>query len=1241
MEVNKTKINWTKEQLEAINTRNCNLLVAAAAGSGKTAVLVERIIKMISDEEAPIDIDELLVVTFTNAAASEMKEKIGNALYKALEDNPKSMKLQRQISLLGKASITTIHSFCLQVIKNNIHLLDVDPSFRISDNTEAILLKQESINNLFDELYEKKGDNQDFLTLVDSYCGDRDDLKLQNIVLDLFDFVMSGPWPDKWLVDAYEAFNVTENFKFENTSWCKVFFNGLRLDLQGLIAKLGQGILLCDSSSGLEPYKQTLLKDLELLTAFTDTEKQGFDALYKFAKEFSFETIKRCGKGVDKEVQESIKAIRDGVKKEFNTILAEAFTTDSAGIKAYMRKIYPSMKCLCHMVIEFQQVYSAMKREKNILDFNDLEHLCLKLLTKSDQEGNITPSEVALIYKKKFKEILVDEYQDSNKVQEFIFNMIESDKNSFFMVGDVKQSIYRFRQAEPAIFLRKYYEFPEEAGQTNRKILLFKNFRSREEIINGVNFIFKAIMSKELGELEYDDSEALKLGAKFQTPETINSAKYGGPIEVNIIEKGKEAAALIQDNDDEKEELDSMELEGRFIAKRINELINGEKPFLVWDKNKGEYRNAKYSDIVILLRATSRWAEAISKELTKHDIPIFSDAGTGYFETIEVKTIINLLQIIDNPRQDIPLLAVLRSPIFGFTPEELIDIRVIDNEKGFYELLKEDSAENKKVENFLLILLDFRKRSKYMPIDELIWYIYTKTSYLGYVSAMPNGIQRRANLKILFQRARQFQKTSYKGLFNFVNFIERLRNSSGDMGSAKILGENENVVRIMSIHKSKGLEFPIVFLSAMGKGFNKGDIRSSILFHNEMGIGPDFIDASRRISYSTIMKNSLKRKITEENLSEEMRVLYVAMTRAKEKLIITGCLNKITEYCIKWCDDLYNRGSKVPVYNIMKGKSYFDWVGYSIAKHAGGNIIRERAGINEDPSKLIKDASLWDIFLWERETVEVLKGQEDEVKEEYEIAKSGEELINKFISKSDKNSSFDEIIESRLNWKYKYQAAVMLPSKISVSEVKRIDYQESLAEEGESLFVQGLLEKPRFLSDTSLSAAQKGTALHSVLQHLNLDKLNSIDEIKEQTKNFLELDILTREEEASINIKKVYGFFNSPFGLRLLNSNNINREAPFYIPVKSSDIYKNLLIIEGNDESIILQGIIDCYFEEEDGLVLVDYKTDYISGEELTTVSEKYAVQIEYYAKALERITGKKVKESYLYLFNNETLLKM
>lgn len=530
MEANKAKINWTKEQLEAINTRDCNLLVAAAAGSGKTAVLVERIIKMISDEDVPIDIDELLVVTFTNAAASEMKEKIGNALYKALEDNPKSMKLQRQISLLGKASITTIHSFCLQVIKNNIHLLDIDPSFRISDSTESILLKQEGINKLFDELYEKKEDNQDFLILVDSYCGDRDDLKLQNIVLDLFDFVMSGPWPDKWLADASEAFNVTENFKFENTSWCKVFFNGLKLDLQGLIAKLGQGILLCDNSSGLEPYKITLLKDLELLTAFTDTEKQGFEALYKFSKEFSFETIKRCGKGVDKEVQEKVKAIRDSVKKEFNTILAEAFTTDSDGISAYMRKIYPSMKCLCHMVIEFQKVYSSIKREKNILDFNDLEHLCLKLLTKTDEEGNISPSEVALIYKKKFREILVDEYQDSNKVQEFIFNMIESDKNSFFMVGDVKQSIYRFRQAEPAIFLRKYYEFPEEAGQTNRKILLFKNFRSREEIINGVNYVFKAIMSKELGELEYDDSEALKLGARFQAPEATNMIKFGGPI---------------------------------------------------------------------------------------------------------------------------------------------------------------------------------------------------------------------------------------------------------------------------------------------------------------------------------------------------------------------------------------------------------------------------------------------------------------------------------------------------------------------------------------------------------------------------------------------------------------------------------------------------------------------------------------------------------------------------------------
>ena len=1238
---------WTKEQLQAIETRRCNLLVAAAAGSGKTAVLVERIIRIITNEENPVDIDRLLVVTFTSAAAAEMRERIAGAISKALENNPNSKNLQRQLTLLSRANITTMHSFCLDVIKNYFYTIDLDPSFRIGDETEATLMKNEIIEELFEEYYEN--DNEEFKNLIEAYSGSKDDEKLKEMILSLYRFSMSGPWPEQWLIEKAEAFNISTIEELDKSPWVKVLKDSLKVELIGFLNMYKKAIDIINDTDGLAPYLDAFNSDYGYLERAYESLNEDLNSIYIALNSISFIKLKTVKKNQvsDENAQNSVKSIRDSVKKKIKALIESTFEFTPQEALDGIIGVYPFMKTLASVTLEFSKRFNEKKREKNILDFNDLEHLCLKILIDRDENNNIIPSKVAEHFMEFFDEVLVDEYQDSNNVQETIIDLVSRrrfEESNVFMVGDVKQSIYRFRQAKPELFLDKYNRYSLKEGSNDRKIQLYKNFRSRQEVIEGVNYIFKMVMSQTVGELEYTDEEALNLGASFESANDEESI-VGGDIELHILDKSgiikeKDEESFDEDNEEgskeEEEDIDGITLEAKIVAKRIKELfeVKDGKRFKVFDKDTKEYREVKYKDIVILLRATKNWAEIFLDELGSEGIPVYADTGSGYFESIEIRTIMSLLKVIDNPLQDVPMIATLRSPIVGFTAEELSDLRLLNKDLYFYEVIKEVSEgihevneELKfKCNKFIDDLSKWRERAIYTPIDEFIWYLYMDTAFYGYVGAMPNGKLRQANLKILFQRAKQYESTSFKGLFNFINFINKLRKSSGDMGSAKVLGENEDVVRIMSIHKSKGLEFPVVFTSGMGKQFNLMDLSNSILYHEELGFGPNYVNLDTRNSYSTLAKEAIKKRIRLETLSEEMRILYVAFTRAKEKLIITGATSNLEKAINSWVSSASLDENIVLPSEVLKGKSYLDWIAMAMCKHTCGEKLRGVTGASRE--LITSDFSTWNIKFWTKDLLTVDKNLEpvDKVEDE-----------SLFITS--KNIVLDKEIQRRLDYKYKFIEGAMLPSNISVSDLKKKEFTYGdETHDTVEVFKEKEILKPKFLKEEKgLSAAERGTVIHYVMQRLNYDRVNTINEIKAQVEEMVLDNSLTEKEASVVWYKKIYNFFKSDLGKRLLNSYKegrmVSRELPFFTELSSVEYDPELDKDVYVDEKIRLQGIIDCFFEEEDGIVLLDYKTDYVEEGSEDEIIERYRAQLKYYKDALEKITEKKVKESYIYLF--------
>ncbi|ADL51552.1 recombination helicase AddA [Clostridium cellulovorans 743B] len=1276
---------WTEEQKAAIDTHGVNLLVAAAAGSGKTAVLVERIIELVSNKEAKTDIDKLLVVTFTKAAAAEMRERIGNALAEKISENPDDTHLHRQLVLLNKANITTMHSFCQSLIKNYFHKLDIDPAFRIGDATEIELLLLETIEEVLEECYKEENITIGFQRLVEGYGKNEDDKSVQDVIIRLYRFVMAMPWPESYLekvVEAYRAFEETSPFKtsFENSEFskeiCKIVYDKVEPDLKTLRILIRE----VEAQESINPNLPLLIKEEAYLSNIVKNSKEGYEALRNILMSVEFGRLSTKKTSILIETKEQMKNVRDQYKETISSIIEDFFYDDIEAINEEFRFIAPIISILKEILISVIHTFKEKKRSKGIIDFNDMEHYVLELLCTKNDKDETVPTEVALEIRRKFEEIMIDEYQDSSFIQEEIMTTISRKDEAvpnMFMVGDVKQSIYKFRQAKPELFLEKYETYEELDGARNRKILLYKNFRSRKEILDGTNFIFKSIMSKELGELEYTDKEALNLGADYVTFED-ESLTFAEPIDVIIFEKPSGNIEIQKDTDEDAEDLEEInefQMEAKIIGAEIKKIMGREAGYRrkkVFDK--GSYRDVEYKDIVILLRSTVNRTDVFLEELKNLEIPVYADSTSGFFDNIEVKTILALLQVIDNPKQDIPLLAVLRSPIGGFSDDELIDIKIsMDKEYCYffdklsnYCVVGSDNDLREKTKAFLRRLNDYRSKSLHLSLVELIWFLFTDTGYLAFVGTLPNGMQRQGNLRILFHRAKQYEATSYRGLFNFINFMEKMKNTSSDLGDAKLLGENDNVVRIMTIHKSKGLEFPVVFLASTSKRFNNRELNNEFLFHHNFGIGIKYTDFEKRISYSSILRNLIQEKMKIENYSEEMRVLYVALTRAKEKLIITGGVKEIEKSIRKWAlscetqqhqenffinsleqceeDDKVNSNSliessleeKISKDIIIKANSYLDWIVFALMRHKSTNEIRELYNIHCSPLVLTNSPSKWNIKLLNSEDILAFKknGALDDQMD------SREQLFQKIIEEiSEKDTDqYKAEIQRRLSFKYKYSVATEIPSLLSVTEIKR--RFNDINQGGEDIYIPKLLKTPRFLEEEkALTSAERGTIVHLVMQHLDLNRALTMESINEQISEMIKREFINEKEAKVVDIRKILRFFSSTIGLRMLRADKIYREYPFKIRVKSNEILK-LSKSDDENEDIIVQGVIDTIFVENDEIVIIDYKNDYVNDNIVDTIKTQYKTQLNYYKIAAEKILNKRVKNIYLYLFYSGEVLE-
>ena len=1207
---------WTTAQSEAINSRDSNLLVSAAAGSGKTAVLVERIIKLIVEDK--IDIDKLLIVTFTNAAAGEMRERVLQAIVDEIEKEDSDDKnLRKQMTLLNKASITTLHSFCINIIRKNFHVIGIDPTFRIADSTESKILIQESLEEILEQEYERAED--DFITLIESFSENKSDKKIETLILDIYYFIQSQPYPYEWLKTSVEMFNIDRE-RIDQNIWIKTVKEEIKLKLEGATSIIEEAIEISKQEYGPEPYLDALMSDLEnieQLNSKIDKYVEGklsvSDLIVKHSK-LSTISKKMKEEGI---IDEGLQSIVKNLREEYKKIIKSLFESGllERNMESYIKdalEFYPVMNCLYEVVKLFGERYSEKKLEKGILDFNDLEHFALTALESADVREELQSS---------YEYIFIDEYQDSNIVQETIISKVKKD-NNLFLVGDVKQSIYRFRLADPSLFIEKYNNYSKDIDSKNRRIDLSKNFRSRKEVLDGVNFIFEHIMSKELGEVDYTEDAHLYVGAEY---EDLGDSS----IEVNIIEKSNESVeSFIDDEIDTDndidfalEEMTDAEVEATLVADRITKLI-GQKTY---DAKRKEFRKITYSDIVILFRAVKNWASVFEEVFARENIPVYVDDSSGYFDVLEVKIFLNLLNIIDNKRQDLPLLSIMRSPIGGFSTEDLIRIRINYKDKfsSYYEALENymidfDDELSIRLKTFVERLDHWNEESLYLKLDEFMWKLMIDTGYYYYVGAMTGGMQRQANLRILVDRANQFENASINGLFNFIRFADKLQNARGDMGTAKVLGENEDVVRVMTIHKSKGLEFPIVICGGLGKQFNLQDLRGDMLLHKDLGLGPKYVDIYNRTSRDTLSKIAIKSKKKKENLSEEMRVLYVALTRAKDKLILVGSVRDIPKRAEKW--------SKSPsVYNLLTSSSYMDWICTSLFEHEDGEPLRELIGI-ENHKVDSNEKSKWKVNLIDR--IDIFEGKilEDQYKSGFK------ERLENF--KRSKYTSFKPEIDRRFEWSYPYEDSINIPSKISVSNIKKAQTYEI---ENVNYNIPSLVKMPRFLEgEKAFTSAEKGTIIHFVMQHLDFKNNLDIESIGLQIEKMIFRELLTDEEAEVVDREKILSFFSSDIGKRMLKADYVFREIPFVYRKKASKV------IEGLDSNayIYIQGIVDSYFEEDGDIVLVDYKTDYVESDVEVLVA-RYRDQLSVYKEAIEKITDKKVKESFIYSFNLNSEVKV
>lgn len=1260
-------VSWTTEQQQVIDLRNRNILVSAAAGSGKTAVLVERIVKIITDKNHPVDIDHLLIVTFTNAAAAEMRERIGNAIEKALDEQPGNEHLLRQLTLIHNAQITTIDSFCLYVVRNHFHEIDLEPNFRIGDEGELKLLREDVLGRVLEQNYEEP--SEAFSDFVEGYASGRTDAALNEMILQLYEFSRSYPWPEKWLDSFVGAYRIETREELDRAEWLAPLTENICFVLKDCEQLLKQALAITQQDDGPDMYEKAVQSDLEKyeglsrLTSFCELSGALSDIKYdRLASSRGFEG--------NPDKLELVKSLREQAKDVVKKLCKQYFFCSPEMMIEQLERTEPMLEEVVRLTKQFADEFAAAKRRKNLVDFHDVEHFALQILVDEETEK---AKKTAEEFRDTFEEIMIDEYQDSNEVQETLLRSIsreERGENNIFMVGDVKQSIYRFRLARPELFMKKYDSYSLEESTTQR-IDLHKNFRSREEVLTCTNDIFYKIMARSLGNVEYDAEAALYPGASY-------------PVSADFIPE-----ILLADSNDElledTELTDKKTLEAKIVAEEIKHLMKTQQ---VTDKAAGTLRAAHYSDIVILLRSLSGWADSLVEVLNGNGIPAHTVSSTGYFSTVEVQTVLSMLRLLDNPRQDIPMAAVLRSPMAGLTDEELAVLRLEDGSVPFHEavlelaegLYEEDGQKeisdseadrkqgrnaDEKTENHIEItahrkLLKFYKKYKQLrqlvpdtPIHELIEIILRETGYGHYVAAMPAGNRRTANLNMLLEKAAAYEKTSYKGLFHFVRYIDELQKYDVDFGEADMVGENEDVVRIMSIHKSKGLEFPIVIVSGMGKNFNKQDTRSKMVLHPELGIGLDYMDGKKRIKSPTIAKKAIAKQIDLENLGEELRVLYVALTRAKEKLILTGTLKDAAEKLefYRQQANLSKAADRPLSYLTREGASgYLDWILPAVLSYG-----------DKYPVRIVEAAEL------------VL----DEVENQLE---QNENLTERIEEIEAADTQLVGQLKQRFLQRYPYQVDVLRKNKYSVSELKHRAMRERFEAEQEET-VPAFLEEPAtptiplFIQrqgsveqETPNRGALRGTAVHRVMECYDFASEKSVHE---QMEAMEKEEKITADMRALVREQTVADFVSSETGKRMALAQRggaLYREKPFVMGFTEEElenygfgadsntdscenIYKKTdsdqekeeqKRIRHEEDLTLIQGIIDVFWIEKDGIVLLDYKTDRV--QQAKELIDRYETQLKLYADALERVFGArklKVKEILIYSFFLEQLITL
>ncbi len=1170
--------NWTDEQKACIESRDGTLLVSAAAGSGKTSVLVERVIRRVTDENSPVDIDRLLIVTFTSAAAAEMKQRLAATLAARISEEPENIHLQRQQMLLARAQISTVHSFCLSLIKDHFHILGLPPQFRTGETAEISQIQEQALEEVIEEMYRE--DSPEFIELANLLSPGKSDYALFDAVRKIHTFIQSHPYPEKWLDEKLEEYYT--NLPLEQTRWGKVLLEKAHDVLIGASFYIRRALELSDQDPKMaEKYSESLRREYAMLqNAAKAVLSNNWDVALVSAGGITFGTLPQLRKYPDTARKERVQDLRKRAKAEIDKKLKPLFCGTEEECRDDIKYLSVLVKTLFEVVKRFEARFAELKLAKGVADYSDLEHMALKLLI--DENGERT--ELAKEISQRFEEVLVDEYQDTNAAQDALFRAVSRDETNLFMVGDVKQSIYGFRQAMPEIFLNRRNSYPAYDGKNYpASITLGHNFRSRTEVTDAVNFVFRQLMTKSVSGMDYDKQEELIASAKY--PESA-----GYEAELLIIDK-----ASVQKPDS------ADAAEARLIAERIREIMD-----TLTVTEGSEQRKPRYRDFCILLRSNSAHAKAYSDGLALYGIPAITDAVGGFYSAPEVASAIALLNVIDNPMQDVPLLSVLLSPAFGFTPDQLAEIRVNDPDSGLYTALcrygKTGADENlrKQVQSFLSQIEKWRLLAVTMPADLLIHRIYEDAALMSIAAAMKNGEQRQANLRILHERARSFEHNGFRGLSAFVRMLNR-EIESGEQGPQAALA-SQDAVRIMSIHSSKGLEFPFVFVAGLGNPFNKESSNDNLLLHIDMGIGFKRRDFETMRQWNTLPRLAVSHTITKSYLAEEQRVLYVAMTRAREKLIMVMTVPNIYSK-LSSLSALVGSEDRLPSSVVMGAGGMCDWLLAAALRHPSGKILRSLAG-DEDIPKMPADHP------W---IIKILPAPEKLQPETAETVQVEPDM------------DFAEIIRQRISYTYPFAALSAVPAKLAASDLSSGKVtRENIAK-----------SRPAFLSEGGLTPAERGTALHTFMQFADYEAAST--EPEAEINRLVKNGYLTPEQGRVIPLDKLKKFFESSLYQRFKNADNILREVQFTMdfPVKS------LLDIDlpdaCQDESLVVQGIADCVIVENGTLTVVDYKTDFVKSGE--TLVERYREQLRIYSLALQQALGMPVKECLLYSFSLDAVV--